>query len=459
MLLIGALLIILTSCGGNKSGPASLSIAPNDRGQSVATDQSIQQVLAKSELECGIAGECPEGLGLLVGIENGRAYRCSAFVLENGLIYSNAHCVPQEIQGLKGESCKNHLGFVFKVNNVTHKIGCDEIVTSTDLASEGPGIQDVAVMRARIPSNLKRFKSTLRSRYAGEAVSIYRVNPKGNWNGEVVKSSCSLKMNTFFGEFFDGPQSPAINTLGCETVAGNSGSPVVDKNGLVLGIHQSSLKDKSELGQKLISHFKANAFSSLGTATNLSCLCEEHGVKQSCSQLPKSCTDLEFAGSDRRRSVIVEKEIYKRVGGAAAGILTKHGSDLPAFIRWEVAYGHRLNTQESEDALRINLMVAPRCLESTSAFKSELEKNESELRETTHTIEFMAPHCQVNFEFNGLFDFNQVGIDESSCKSARMVLYLRKENSQWEGEAQYVDDSLSSLERPYAYNFKLPACS
>src|SRR5690606_17152694 len=132
---------------------------------------------------------------------------------------------------------------------------CQKIITSSNL-SQGPGIQDVAVMKANFPHGLRPFKSTFRSRYSGERVSIWRVNPKGNWSGSVVKSTCSLKSNTFFGEFFDGPQSPAINTLGCETIAGNSGSPVVDKDGLVLGIHQSSLKDKSDLGETLINHFK-----------------------------------------------------------------------------------------------------------------------------------------------------------------------------------------------------------
>lgn len=459
VLMVSTVLISIISCGGNTSGPASVTVAPNDRSSSVTTNQSINQILAKSHLTCEKGDDCPEALGLLVGIEDGKAYRCTAFALENGLIYTNAHCVPAHLQGKSNIGCSSEIGFVFNINGSTHRVSCERIVTSSDLSGESPGIQDVAVIKVKLPQSLKKFKSSLRSRYSGERVTVARVNPVGNWNGIVAKSNCSLKMNTFFGEFFDGPQSPAINTLGCETVAGNSGSPILDKNGYVLGIHQSSLKDKSDLGQKLLAYFNTGSFSSLGTGTNLSCLCDKEGIAQSCDGLPKSCTDLEFSGSDRRRSVLIEKEVYKRSGAAAAGIMTREGRSLPSYIRWEVAYGHRVNTVEGEDALNVNLMVAPNCLESERLLRSEMSKDESDFRNTTHSLEVLAPHCQVNFEFNSLFDFTKAVIDESSCKSARMILYLRKVNNQWEGEAQYVDDSISSSERPYAYNFKLPACS
>lgn len=457
-LLIGALLTVLGACGGgNSSGPASVTLPPHERSESIVTDSSIDEILAKSNLECALEGQsCPAGLALLVGLEKGKSYRCSAFVLENGLVYTNSHCLPEKLSGRSGVSCRDSIGLVFNIGGEMKRVGCDSVVNSTPF--ENRGIQDVAVLRVNLPSGVKSFKTDLRSRYSGERVSILKVDPKGDWNGEVTRVQCSLKMNTFFGEFFDGPQSPALNTLGCETRGGNSGSPIIDKNGLVLGVHQASLKEKSDLGLRIAGHFGSRSFSTLGTATNLSCLCKDFGINQSCSSLPSTCHDVGYKGSDRRRSNLIETAVIKKDKDAAVKLLSSMSSGLTGAVRWEVAYGHRLLRDQSENALRVNLMVAPKCINSLGEFNSLIEATPSELRETTHQIEVEAPFCKVKFLFDGLFDFEQISIDKSSCQTSRMVLYLRQVDGQWGGESQFIDANIASDDRPYAYNFRLPVC-
>ncbi len=457
-LVLGAILTLLASCGaGNSSGPASVSLPPHERSESVVTNSSIEEVLAKSNLECGLSGEsCPTGLALLVGIDQGKSYRCSAFVLDNGLVYTNSHCVPERFSGRAGVNCSDSIGLVFNINGQMKRVSCESIVNSTSLARTG--VQDVAVLKVEVPKEVRPFKSELRSRYSGERVSILKVDPKGLWNGEVSRVTCSLKMNTFFGEFFDGPQSPALNTLGCETMGGNSGSPIIDRNGFVLGIHQASIKDKSDLGARILDHFISKDFSSLGTATNISCLCKDFGINQSCHSLPASCQDIGLSGSDRRRSQIVETEMIKKNGDLALKILNKMSSGLSSSIRWEVAYGHRILSEQSVGALRVNLMVAPKCISSESGFNNTIEAKSSEIRETTHQIEVEAPFCKVNMSFNGLFDIENLSIDQDSCQTSRMVLYLRNVGGKWEGESQFVDANITSEDRPYSFHFTLPRC-
>lgn len=452
------MLTLLGACGGgNSSGPASVTLPPYERSESIVTDSSVGEILAKSHLECGLEGQnCPTGLALLVGLEKGKAYRCSAFVLENGLVYTNSHCLPEKLSAKPGVSCRDSIGLVFNVGGQMKRVGCETIVNSTPLESRG--VQDVAVLKVNLPAGVAPFKSDLRSRYSGERVTILKVDPKGDWNGEITREQCSLKMNTFFGEFFDGPQSPALNTLGCETMGGNSGSPILDKNGVVLGLHQASLKEKSDLGLRIAGHFRNRSFSTLGTATNLSCLCRDFGIEQSCSSLPSSCHDVGYKGSDRRRSQLIESAVIKRDADAAVKLLNNMSSGLTGAIRWEVAYGHRLLREQSENALRVNLMVAPKCISSLREFSSILEASPSELRETTHQIEVEAPFCKMNFLFNELFDFDQISIQKGSCQNSRMILFLRQVDGQWEGESQFVDANITSEDRPYAFNFRLPQC-
>lgn len=458
LLIFGALLTLLGSCGGgNSSGPASVTLPPHERSESVVTNSSIDEILTRSHLECSDSqGNCPKGLALLVGLDNGKSYRCSAFVLENGLVYTNSHCLPEKLSGASGVSCRDSVGLVFNIDGQMKRVNCETLVKSTPLESRG--IQDVAVLKVSLPDGVKPFKSDLRSRYSGERVKILKVDPKGDWNGEVSEVSCSLKMNTFFGEFFDGPQSPALNTLGCETMGGNSGSPIIDKNGFVLGVHQASLKEKSDLGLRIAGHFKSRSFSTLGTGTNLSCLCRDFGINQSCSSLPSTCQDVGYTGSDRRRSNLIESAVKSARGDQAVKILNTMTSGLINSLHWEVAYGHRLLRDQSENALRVNLMVTPKCISSPRDFERSLEASPSDIRETTHQIEVEAPYCKVNFSFNGLFDFDQIGIDKGSCQNSRMILYLRQVNGEWEGESQFIDANISSDDRPYAFNFKLPFC-
>lgn len=241
--------------------------------------------------------------------------QCTAFAVSPTVIVTNAHCVPNDLRST-GANCENRIWVTFPktANFAGQRAGCRQImVTSTiDEVPGSPnftGLPDYAFIEldraiARTPLRLSQ------DGLADEAaVTIFKVNPisSDKLAGLMERKQCKALQRTLVIPSFDRADRPIVMLSGCNTIQGNSGSPVLDESGAVRAILH---------GTKLA----AGKYPEFSIATNAACIPRSDGihpisVSSECSIIPSSAEAKKSA-----TPVIPAGEIEKLLATAEAQI-------------------------------------------------------------------------------------------------------------------------------------------
>ena len=383
---------------------------------------------------------------MLVGSEkNDSAYRCSGFLIENDVVVTSGHCVPKDLRS-KNSKCEGRLYLLLpKTNDVKEEtLECSEILSFNQ---EKGSLYDYAFIKTKQRSKRTPLKVNQRNRINLESSTIWKSNPNAKYEGRIYKTECHLQQQAINSEFFDGPKTGIINYSGCVTRKGNSGSPVLNQAGQVIGIHQSSLKSTSNLGIVLKNYVRNRNFYPSGSATNFGCLCKKNnGYTHQCKSYPKSCnvqyTNLEL---DTRRNKLLNSAMLRYItlqernwikSQASAGATSPF--DWKTTSSFRVIFDEVLKTPES---LNIYIAATPKCIRSRFYVTEEsIPLSISNYRYNRSLFVSMARLCKVKVKFTKNLQMESMKLIVKDCKMGR-------------GYIDYMGELLSSSELPLVFSY------
>lgn len=218
-------MVLIISCG--KSGDSKKKIVP-------IGPQDLRSLLEQQHFECeSIDGkDCPNGIARLFIVNQtdpNQSGLCTGFLTSSRRLITNAHCIPTQ------EDCENTYVAVY-LDGRTEIAQCEKLVKLYEdfqpLESKALDVAIVDLDKEITGIQGLDYSSMLPAR--NQAASIWVVDHLSLFIGRITELECILDR-----------KSSSLIFRRCASIAGNSGSPVLNSQGKVLGILWGSTTDES----------------------------------------------------------------------------------------------------------------------------------------------------------------------------------------------------------------------
>jgi len=293
----------LAGCGQNNGGGTSGPTYSNygdDPGE--GSGQSISSLFQGASVSCGSADCSPSVAMLLYKTDSDDIFACTAFVVSDGVMATNDHCV-RSLQ--IGDDCSQaiEVNFPSVGNFSSEKHLCGKLLwRSADSSNEDNKINlDVAYFSLTDRTSRPAFSINKDGLQDGQVITIYKIDPPtgfGDLSGTLVTDKCRVTQGTFMFPYLDKPDSADFVLVGdeklgdqsCEIISGNSGSPMVDENGALKGIiHEGTYSSTHSLFSSLAFSVDSDSmenFKDFAVATGSACM---PNPKNPATPIPSSC--------------------------------------------------------------------------------------------------------------------------------------------------------------------------
>jgi S1-C subfamily serine protease len=244
--LIFALMFFVTSCGKSSHKKKNETITP----------EQVTNLLDNQSFECASldGSRCLEGIARVMTLNPKNPLQvglCTGFLVRSNRLVTNHHCISTQ------EECASTFVSVFNGTS-TDVAKCKTLIRAEDDGKPlGVKVIDVAVIeidRAIGPTVVLERSRTVPS--IGTNLSVWVVDHIDLFQGRMTELSCALKK-----------RENAMELENCPIIAGNSGSPVLNKAGKVVGIIWGGTT--SNLINEQTPLEKRRALSDLGYATQV----------------------------------------------------------------------------------------------------------------------------------------------------------------------------------------------
>lgn len=160
---------------------------------------------------------------------------CTAFLVSEDTVITNNHCIPMSIKQ-EGASCFGKIKFVFPAVNEmkTEEIECESVKRISEMKSDTMAL-DIAILRMKKPTQRPPFQVSLDGISDTEDVQVIKINPVVT-GGEMKSVKCYALQDSLANPFYTTKYSPLFLVRDCEIMKGNSGSPMINKFGHVVGV-------------------------------------------------------------------------------------------------------------------------------------------------------------------------------------------------------------------------------
>lgn len=277
--------------------------------------------------------------------------QCTGFLIAEDIVATNSHCIPDHLKS-SDSRCESKIGIRFLGSSTKKNIfGCKEIINYSPVGVFDP---DYAFFRiektGREPFAIN--KTGLRD---NQPVRVPRVTPLNrSFGGRLEVESCKVGLGTLLNPKASNSWSRTGVGLGCQATGGNSGSPVLNDAGEVIGILQSMMSDqyrrilvemfkrfKLEVPRNLIPHM---------LFTSLSCVSDPVtglGNEQKCN-FGEELSLIDCIAFENDRTEANNKHIYE-----------KWKADLPPIFVYQFV---------SEESTSLSVQAEPICVKPKSVY-------------------------------------------------------------------------------------------
>lgn len=194
---------------------------------------------AKAEVLCEKASECPENVGQVLIYESGASKACTGFLIKEDIVATNLHCVPEALKTV-GASCARIIKIQFPGQKAAEldQNECEKVLfLSAPLQNNSLNV-DLALFKFKKSFGRKVFKISQEGFPFDSEYTLFKIDPD-NKGGILKKISCLPKPHSLLNPYYVSEKSPIINLNPCVAVKGNSGSPILSRDGLVRGMLSS----------------------------------------------------------------------------------------------------------------------------------------------------------------------------------------------------------------------------
>jgi|GEM_PF-6944438 len=249
-----ALAVALQACGSSAPEEAFFKQSPR---------KPLPQNLEEASIQCEAPSECSESVGMILGNvthqgQEGVA-RCTGFLIAADLVATNSHCIPESVKE-DPSKCSTQLGIKFPEKEGSPAVWslCEELLTFSEIAKEGEAdfVNKSDFAFFRLAKAIPRGALAIdRSGLAqNQKFSFVAVDPSPGQipSGTIRKNSCEAVKGSKFIPL-DRDENSEVSVLFCENCKakpGNSGSPVLNDQGLVVAILHGGLDPKMDLNAK-----------------------------------------------------------------------------------------------------------------------------------------------------------------------------------------------------------------
>lgn len=278
---------------------------------------SLEQELKSTDFNCDSSDQCPENVGLIYMNTNGSDYspqigRCTGFLVQDNIVGTNSHCIPDHLRGYRN-SCSGQIAIRFMNKGSTNVFDCVELLDNSPL-----GVYDADYAFFKIKSTgIKPLTISQSGIKDNQNISIARVTPsRSTLGGTLSVDSCRVALGSLLNLKATNSWAETGLAVDCEAIPGNSGSPVLDSSGKVIGILQSKMR--SQFLANLESSFKKFGLELPDQVkphfifTNLSCI-ESEGILQKQSKCESgkklaftSCLEMDEEENEKRGARVVD---------------------------------------------------------------------------------------------------------------------------------------------------------
>lgn len=318
----------------------------------------MEEQLRLSDLNCANSHDCPLNVGM-VGVNiSGDDYQpqigqCTGFLIADDIVATNSHCIPERLKE-NNQSCEKFLAIKFigyRGDGLPNIYGCKELLSFSKLKALGP---DYAFFRVD-PTGIKPFTISQKGIEDEERLQIAKVTPHArSEGGSLERVSCRNVLGSLLNIQAVSPWSSTGVALDCQTVEGNSGSPIINNGGEVVGIVQAYRPGRySKHVEENFKNFNLRMPEQIKAHlifTNLSCVSLQ-GISSEISQcaIAKRLGFVEclgLNGSDNMESARVAIELWRQ--------------DLPDIFMYDIVSKKKDGSVEAK----------PRCVKPESESRS-----------------------------------------------------------------------------------------
>jgi Trypsin-like peptidase domain len=325
-------------------------------------------------LDCETAVECEPAVALLTGMQkdNGQDssritnYQCTAFLIDSQTVLTNRHCVPVHLREIPFASCRDWVWLTFPDSTGARTVACESVerisgrkeLTGQDWAF----LRLASVVRAR-PLTLSHAGLPDRSR-----VDVRALNPVPRFDTLVARPH-ELRAEVINGSpaarYSNGDVASPQVLLDAAIVGGNSGSPVLDAQGKVVGLVDGRYDSLAAMASILDHGLRLldDRMVALGQVTNLACV---PFAGEDSSVLPEACSQSrihktsDFGLDSLYLKLAANIALGRGLRGGVTFLDSSSGSSYRQMVR-NVPAGLKLVPE-------IFVLEVPECLERREAF-------------------------------------------------------------------------------------------
>lgn len=212
-----------------------------------------------ADVFCEKASDCPENVGQVIIVESGASKVCTGFLIKEDIMATNLHCVPESLKTI-GASCAKQIKIQFPGQKMQDADlnECDKVLfLSAPLQNNSLNV-DLALFKFKKSFGRKIFKISQDGFPFDSEYILFKIDPDSK-GGLLKRITCLPKPHSILNPYFVTEKSPIINLNPCVAVKGNSGSPILSRDGYVRGMLSSGgglgIKDP---GQEMNTIFGSN---------------------------------------------------------------------------------------------------------------------------------------------------------------------------------------------------------